>query len=110
ERHVPTMQRMICGDMHDNRKGDMRKRIANAIPMGIIPSRARRVLLACERKLVVCPSTAPLWWRGYGLLTVKTNPWITLTDPHLLSIPENRRVAPTASALTCLWWCVKPKP
>lgn len=61
------------------------------------------------RKSHLCPSVAPLWWRGCGLLEINTDQAEPVIRRHLLTPPEEARNLPTASALRCLLWMLRPR-
>ena len=73
------LERVVFGDLHNPLLGKMLCYLRSVIAPRHFPVRF------ALRSGALCPSTAPLWWKGYGLLTYENGIWntINLSDaPH----------------------------
>ena len=101
--HTKNLKTIVCGDVHDPRKGKILKRM-NQILGSFMFKAKNQTLTECLKKSIFCPSTAPLWWQGYGLLTLKYGKQKTLKANEIaLNRPPDKE-APTSSLLRCLRW------
>lgn len=55
--HAENCRIVVAGDLHNSFKGNMMKNM-----LSVTTNSTKRSLLA---KFVLCPSVAPLWWKGY---------------------------------------------
>lgn len=97
----------IYGDIHDPRKAILARLIAPLIRLGGT-SKARSLGSLLGRSHCV-PSTAPLWWRGYGLLELTIEDGRVKTREIKLSRPRDSVEIPTASFWRCAWWLLCPR-
>jgi hypothetical protein len=51
-----------------------------------------------------CPSVAPLWWKGCGMMKVVIDGENVKISNQLLDVPPETACLPTTSFLRCLWW------
>jgi hypothetical protein len=97
--HMRRCRSILAGDLHRPRLGAAIRWFAR-LPAASLVIRDRAMIRAL-RKVSVCPSTAPLWWRGYGLLHVNvTNGKLRRTHVRL-ERPVESEDLPTASFRHC---------
>ncbi len=99
--HRRRLNAVVGGDLHRPGSGNLLRafgRMPGARWMTRTPG-----LLPFLRRTTVCPSTAPLWWRGYGALELAMAP--RRIRPRLVTLerPMESEPVPTAS----LRWCWK---
>lgn len=110
EGHTKRLLGMVCGDIHEPWRRNLLKRIARIPGLILLASHQKRTVLECLKKYIPCPSTAPLWWRGYGLLTLsldgrkKVNPREIILDR-----PPDSKDLPTSSVWRYFWWMLRSK-
>jgi hypothetical protein len=105
--HLDSLQRVVCGDLHNPRRGRILKRISWAPVPLIAMSQKMQVLVRCLRKVVVCPSTAPLWYHGHSYMDSWVGRSEFLQEISVPIAPESFGL-PTVSTLRCLWWMFRP--
>ena len=88
----------VCGDLHDPFKHKLLKPVWSLHPNATIR--------AVMKRSVMCPSTAPLWWRGYGMLTMEWDAENDRLTTHRIELerPADSVVLPTESMFTCFRW------
>ncbi len=96
--HTQRLQKVVCGDFHDPRKWKL-FRATNHL-RALLESGVYESLNKCA----FCPSTAPLWWRGYGLLVLSWDGERVRTKEINLNRPAESEDIPTASFWRCLRW------
>lgn len=101
--HTNQLQRVVRGDFHDPRKW----KLLEAIPWASGSILSRQVALKCLRKSAFCPSTAPLWWQGYGLLVLSGDKEKIKAQEIALNRPTESKDLPTSSFWRCLWWMIR---
>lgn len=104
---VRTLRAVICGDVH---RPDMQRVIRQSrflpflsrAPFGITHV-ARRML----SRVIVCPSVAPFWWEGYGMLELELS--ANYLHGRVRQIPRlaNRKALPTEHPLRCAWFVAR---
>ncbi len=99
--HLGRLRKMVYGHYHDPAKG----RLVNAIHL--LSLAGDSIVWKCLEKAVLCPSTAPLWWRGYGLLVLNENG--SKNQEIVLSRPPESQDIPASSFWRCLWWMAKSR-
>lgn len=92
--------KMVWGHNHDPRKATLLRAI-------LLGTTTNKVVRECLKKSVCCPSTAPLWWHGYGLLTLEQKQEKIRARTVILDRPSDSRNLPTSSFWKCLWWMIK---
>jgi len=56
-----------------------------------------------------CPSVAPLWWRGCGMMKITVDGEKVTIKNRLLDVPPEIANLPTASFFRCLMWMLRPR-
>lgn len=105
--HENALVRLVHGHYHDTRKSKLMKAMWNlgalTLQAGMFDwGSAGKEIRQCLRKSMLCPSVAPLWCRGYGLLA----------NQRVVCVPKPKasdKNLPTASFLKCLWWMIRPQ-
>jgi hypothetical protein len=100
--HTGRLVNMICGDFHDPRKGRVMKMAAKFVGFPF-----NSAVIQCLKKCAVCPSTAPLWWQGHGLLSLSEHERKIVIKEILLEPLLLSSKIPTSSFWRCLWWIVR---
>ena len=100
--HLSTFEHLFYGDLHNPLWGKM-KRVQGLFPP---PTRKGYTQSVGLSRSSMCPSTAPLWWEGYGLMTVGLGEQVEVHEVKL-DTPTKVKQLPTASFLTCIWWMIK---
>lgn len=105
-KHIPNIQQELdslamvyCGDLHSPGLSKPLNILGEILPWQF-PG---------LKKLQICPSSAPLWWKGYAFLEVN------LAGNHIeskiinVARPDSSVELPTTSRLRCLLWMLKPQ-
>lgn len=100
--HLASFEQFLYGDLHNPFWGKM-KRVQGLFPP---PTRKGYTQSVGLVRSSMCPSTAPLWWEGYGCMTVELGRQLAV---HQVKLPTPDRIKnlPTASLLTCALWMAK---
>lgn len=107
--HVNTMCKMICGDAHDPRVMRFVRGCAGVPFLPFVVGKETSFMLRCLQKCVLCPSTAPLWWRGHGLLALLSlREDIAIKEIVLPSDPSFANL-PFTSKMRCALWMIRPR-
>jgi hypothetical protein len=92
---------LVTGDCHRPGLGVLSVRLKRPLFWG----ESGRVVRRCLGRYTPCPSTAPLWWQGYGLLELEAlGGGVVSMREVRVERPAQRTKLPTESALRCLWW------
>ncbi|MFH0830463.1 MAG: hypothetical protein V1895_00140 [Parcubacteria group bacterium] len=103
ERTLRNCQAILVGDLHSPGKFRLVRALKSARAFF---GHSRTVELL--KKVVFCPSTAPLWWEGFGALTLEWDDVagkLTSRQVRLLKPPDYEPL-PTESFWTYLKWCM----
>jgi len=95
EGHVGQLQRIVHGHFHDPRKEKLLRALFRIWDRDVVSDR-----------WVLCPSTAPLWWQGYGALVLSGSEKIRAQE-IALDRPAESKDLPTSSFWRCLWWMIR---
>lgn len=98
--HEQSLQAFVHGDMHNPRTARFLR------PFSYLLAGGDGAVTSVLQKAVACPSVAPLWWKGYGLLTMEwdSNSGELTTEQVSVLRPSEAEELPTESALRCAWW------
>lgn len=105
--HMDRCLAFIYGDFHDPRKAKLARIIAPFIRMA--GSREAWILGTLLKRSHCVPSTASLWWRGYGLLELTIEDGRVATREIKLERPSDSVDIPTSSFRRCAWWFLQPR-
>ena len=103
--HLDRLGSVVCGEFHDPTTAKPLRAITK-MASPFFRGAKGKVLVKCLQKLRVCPSTAPLWWRGYGLLQAVEEHRELEYEEVFLPLPS-RAPLPTASRLRSTVWMVR---
>ena len=107
--HTKRLLRMVAGDYHNPSQWNLVKKIITA-PRRFLPDdSAGRTALECLSKCTACPSTAPLWWHGYGLLLIYSGRNKFYTEVVQIEKLEESKSLPVSSLMRCAWWMIRPQ-
>lgn len=104
--HVARCLAFIYGDFHDPRKALLARGVAPIL--GVFGNHDLSVLGRYLVRSSCVPSTAPLWWRGYGLLELTIESGQVAIREIKLQRPPDSVDIPTASFRRCVWWFLRP--
>ena len=99
--HLRTLRRVVCGHFHRPLVGQWIRTTAHLRPAHPVFDRSAYTRLM--RKVTVCPSSAPLWWRGYGILGIHRLGNRVVTREHHVLRPDGSEPLFTSSLVRCLW-------
>lgn len=104
--HAEMLQVVVHGDWHNPRWEGV---LHELCMLRTTWRRSGRAFIeqALWSKARLCPSVAPLWWRGYGARTVEWDGG-ERAKTHPVDFGGDLRIkSPASSSLKCLWWLAR---
>ncbi|MDD4319679.1 MAG: metallophosphoesterase [Candidatus Peribacteraceae bacterium] len=99
--HLPRLRAVVCGHLHRPALGNVIRTAARLRFPGHHPHESAYAHMM--RKTTVCPSIAPLWCSGYGLLSLQMRHRRLRIRQEWLTAPRESDRLSTASLFRCLW-------
>lgn len=100
---------MVCGDVHNPRYQKILSLGAKIVRTFLPDVSSWKVTLECLGKCIACPSVAPLWWKGYQLLTLSFEKGRMESQRVVLDRPPESENLPVSSVWRCLLWTLRPR-
>lgn len=108
EPYMDTLQAFLYGDKHAPWWGNMKRWVvSNGFITRLLPKRKRVKWQALQRG-ILCPSTAPLWWKGHQALEVHVDSVSVSSYQILFEVSEATQQLPTSSFWRCVLWMIHP--